>query len=87
MPFVVRQVESTPNPSAKKLVLDRVISADPLSFHTPADADGHPLAGPLMALTGVVGVLLLNDFVTLNKSPDAKWGDITAKAKRILAKA
>ena len=38
-------------------------------------------------LKGVTAVLLLHDFVTLNKSPEARWADITGRAKRILAKA
>ncbi len=87
MPFVVREVQPTPNPNAVKLVLDRTVSAEPQSFRTPSDAAGHELAERLMALKGVTAVLLLHDFVTLNKSSEARWADITAKAKRILAKA
>ena len=87
MPFVVREVQPTPNPNAVKLVLDRTVSPEPQSFHSPDAAKGNDLAERLMALKGVTAVLLLHDFVTLNKSSEARWADITARAKRILAKA
>lgn len=87
MPFVVREVQPTPNPNAVKLVLDRTVSEEPQSFRTPGAAEGHDLASRLMTLKGVTAVLLLNDFVTINKSPEARWADITSRAKRILAKA
>ena len=87
MPFVVREVQPTPNPNAVKLVLDRTVSAEPQSFRTPEAASGNELAERLMALKGVTAVLLLHDFVTLNKSSEARWADITGRAKRILTKA
>ena len=85
MSYVVREVQSTPNPNAMKWVLDRTISPTPLSFRSAVDADAHPVAKALMALKGVSAVLLLNDFVTINKSPEARWAEIKTKANRILA--
>ena len=87
MPFVVREVQPTPNPNAMKFVLDQTVSPEPQSFRSPDEAKGNELAERLMALKGVTAVLLLHDFVTLNKSSEARWADITARAKRILAKA
>lgn len=85
MPYVVREVQSTPNPNAMKWVLDRTISETPLSFRSEDEAEAHPVARRLMGLKGVLAVLLLNDFVTINKSPEARWADIKNKASRILA--
>lgn len=87
MPYVVREVQTTPNPNAVKLVLDRWIGSEPQSFRTAESAAGNALAGRLMALKGVTAVLFLHDFVTLNKSGTARWADITVRAKRILSKA
>jgi hypothetical protein len=84
MSYQVREVQSTPNPNAVKLVLDRVISPVAQSFRSGSDTGGNEVAGLLLALKGVVAVLLLNDFVTINKSPEARWTDITRRAKRIL---
>ena len=88
MPYKVRDAQPTPNPNALKLVLDHPIAADgPVSFLTPEAGVGHPLAEQFFAIPGVVGLLLLNDFVTINKSPTAKWADIRRKAEWILKSA
>ena len=85
MAFKVIAVEQTPNPNARKVVLDGRISETPLSYRTPESAVGNALAEKLMALPGVVGLLMLHDFVTISKSSEARWADISARAKRILS--
>jgi hypothetical protein len=85
LPFNVSEVQPTPNPNATKFVLDRSISEGPVSFFDAASAKDHPVASRLFAIGGVSGVFLLRDFVTVNKSPDAKWSDITSGVKRVLS--
>lgn len=87
MPFVVREVQSTPNPNAVKLLLDRTVAVEPVSLRSCDATGGNDLARRLMAVKGVAAVLLLQDFVTINKSPEARWTDITRRIKRILADA
>jgi hypothetical protein len=41
----------------------------------------------LFKINGVTSVLLLGDFVTINKSAGADWKQIADKAKEILQKA
>jgi hypothetical protein len=84
MPFTVRQVQPTPNPNAIKFVLDRHIAADRLSFLDSTSAASYPLASSLFAIDGVASLLFLEDFVTVSKTPAAKWGNITPKVKRVL---
>jgi len=79
------QVQPTPNPNAAKFILDRSITDDRQSFADPAAAIGNPVAARLFAITGVTSLLLLGDFVTVGKSPSAKWSDITNKVKKVLA--
>jgi hypothetical protein len=81
----VREVQPTPNPNAAKFVLDRPITEQPTSFLTNEAAEGHPLARRLFQINGVSSLLLLGDFVTVNKTPEARWTDITAKVKKILS--
>ena len=83
--FRVTELQRTPNPNALKFVLDRAISQQPTSFLSASAATGHPLAEKLFAIPGVCSVLLLGDFVTVNKTPDAGWEEITARVKQILA--
>ncbi len=87
MPFKVRHLQPTPNPNALKFVLDRHITEDRLSFTSAAAARYHPLAARIFEIPGVTGLLLLNDFITLNKCPTAKWANITAKVKKVLSSA
>jgi len=85
MGFTVKEVQPTPNPNAMKFVLDRVIAPQPASFFNAAAAATHPIAARLFEVSGVASLLLLGDFVTVNKQPPAKWPQITSKIKKILA--
>jgi hypothetical protein len=84
MAFQVREIQSTPNPNAMKFVLDRPATEKPVSILHPSDAEQHPLARRLFEIPGICAVLLLGDFVTINKTPDAKWPGLKSKVKRVL---
>lgn len=84
MAFAVKEIQPTPNPNAAKFVLDREIANPPISFFNAEAATDHPLAKKLFAIPGVTSVLLLGDFVTINKRPDADWKSITPGIRRVL---
>lgn len=86
MGLKVCAVQSTPNPNAKKFVLDRCLWPQPLSFKEPGAAAGDSLARQLFGVNGVVGVFLANDFVTVNKRADARWPAIANRVQEILQK-
>ena len=85
MAFRVVEVQPTPNPNALKFMLDREISERPTSFLTAGAATGHPIATRLFGIPGVSSLLLLGDFVTVNKSPDANWAEIKPRVQRALS--
>lgn len=85
MPFRVLEIQPTPNPNAAKFVLDKQIAQQPTSFFSAEAATGHPIASKLFAIPGVVSLLLLGDFVTVNKSPASKWDKITTAVEGVLA--
>ncbi len=85
MPFEVVEVQQTPNPNAKKFILSGLISDQPMSFLEAKAAGGHPLAAQLFAIQGVSSVLLLRDFITIGKFPEANWTEVTSKVKKVLA--
>jgi scaffold Nfu/NifU family protein len=85
MGFEVREIQSTPNPNAMKFVLKSKISEEPVSFYSREQATANPLASKLLAIAGVSNVMLLNDFVTIGKQPQARWSDINGRVKLILA--
>lgn len=85
MGFEVIDVQPTPNPNAMKYVVDKPISDSPRSYFNAAAAAGDELAMRLFAIDGVTSLLLLNDFVTVNKRADVKWSAMTAAVKKVLA--
>ena len=87
MGFRVIEIQPTPNPNACKFVLDRPVSQQPISFFNADAAKGYPLAMKLFAIQGVSSLLLLGDFITINKSPSARWDDISKQARAVLAEA
>lgn len=86
MSYRVQEIQPTPNPNAAKFILDRPIVEQPMSFFNAGAAKGHPLAEKLFEIQGVSSLLLLGDFVTVNKTADAQWDQIAAKVKAVLAK-
>ena len=87
MPFTVSDIQPTPNPNAAKFILDKSISEQPTSFFNAGAAKDHPLARRLFDIPGVSSLLLLGDFITINKSPEAAWADITNRVQQVLATA
>lgn len=85
MSLAVKEVQPTPNPNALKFVLDRTLTQERLSFADPNSAGEHPLASQLFGIGGVSSLLLLGDFVTVVKTPAAKWSSITPKVKKVLS--
>jgi NFU1 iron-sulfur cluster scaffold homolog, mitochondrial len=83
--FEVKEIQPTPNPNALKFVLDGTVSAQPASFFKPEQAKDHALGAKLMAVAGVSHVMLLSDFVTIGKQPQARWSDIKKTVTQILA--
>jgi hypothetical protein len=86
MGYQVKEIQPTPNPNAAKFVLDRAISDTPISFLSPQQGTDHPVASQLFSIKGVTSVLILGDFVTINKDEAVKWSDITQKVQEILQK-
>ena len=79
------EIQPTPNPNALKFVLDGPIADPPKSFFSAESAKLDPLAAQLFDIPGVNSLLFLGDFITINKSPEARWADIREKVKRVLA--
>ena len=91
------QFEPTPNPNAIKCVVDPAsIEPDPTRpglgirsyFNAEAAREADdPLAHALFAIPGVANLLIHTAFITVGKSPDAKWPAIKPKVKAVLKSA
>jgi Fe-S cluster biogenesis protein NfuA len=66
--------ESTPNPASMKFVLNRFLLEDGSVEYTNKDqAHECPLAYQLFSFSGVSGVFITTNFITISKSSDMDW--------------
>jgi hypothetical protein len=84
MAFEVVEIQPTPNPNAAKFVVSQPIADQPTSFFHADAAKDHPIASRLFGIPGVTSVLLLGDFVTVNKDPAAPWERINRRVREVL---
>jgi Fe-S cluster biogenesis protein NfuA len=70
------QTEATPNPATLKFLPGRdVLVGEPRDFRSPDAAAASPLATGLFAISGVSGVFLGSDFISVTKD-DTNWAHI-----------
>lgn len=78
-------VQDTPNPDARRFVLDKPVQEQPRGrFFTDADSADDALAKQLLSLDGVVGAMLLPTSITLNKDGAASWDEVEPAARAVL---
>lgn len=78
-------VQETPNPAARRFVLDKPVQDQTRGrfFTDPGESDDE-LATSLLELDGVAGVMLLPTSVTVNKTDEASWDDVEPAARAAL---
>jgi len=70
----VISIEPTPNPHAKKFMLDSpVCTGSTRSFEKTNTEITDPLARALFAIDHVTAIFYVQEFVTVNKAPDISW--------------
>lgn len=71
------QTESTPNPATLKFLPGQsVLDMGTADFPSADTAEKSPLASRIFAVSGVAGVFLGNDFVTVTKADGVDWDHI-----------
>ena len=85
MAYQVTQFESTPNPNARKALLDRPVCVGTRSYFSADQAADDPLARALFDVTGVQTVMMLGEFITINKAPGASWPAVERAVRAVLA--
>lgn len=87
MPNTALRVEDTPNPHAMKFITDRPLNPGPTrSYRNPGEAEAaaDTLAQALFSAGPVVSVMIVADFVTVNKKPSARWAKLQPKIEAVL---
>lgn len=75
------QTQSTPNPATLKFLPGREVSpATPYEFIAADEAAASPLASALFLISGVRGVFLGSDFVSVTKTQEADWAVLKPQA-------
>jgi len=73
--------ESTPNPATMKFLVNKLLYNGSLDFPDREKAQSSPFARELFKFNFVTGVFFASNFVTVTKSEDSDWEDITAILK------
>lgn len=77
--------EMTPNPETMKFVANKLLyPGKSIDFPEEADAKPSPLAQELFIFPFVKGVFIASNFVTLTKTPDVMWEEVSATIRQFL---
>ncbi|WP_173916970.1 NifU N-terminal domain-containing protein [Halobacillus sp. Marseille-Q1614] len=78
-------VDETPNPNARKFTTDSLIfQGDGSVSVMPGQTSEYDIMNELMELKGVDNVFGFQNFITVNKLPDADWEALTPKVEEVL---
>ena len=83
-------MQATPNPNAAKFTLNRTVSAQGKTYRLQAGdtlGDETAWAKQLLGIPGVVQVFAVNNFISVNKAPEASWEGIVPQVERVLQQA
>ena len=79
-------IQGTPNPNAAKFTLNRTVSAQGKTYRDAAGADAE-WAKRVLGIAGITQVFSINNFISVNKAPEAQWDAIVPQVERVLREA
>ena len=79
-------VQGTPNPNAAKFTLNRVVATQGKTYRDAASAEAE-WAKQLLGIAGVTQVFAINNFISVNKTPEADWAVLGPQIEDVLRKA
>ena len=78
-------LEFTPNPNTLKFVVNQLfMERGAANFTESAKATVSPLAEKLFAVSGVQGVLIGTNFVTITKAPSGDWDTVAEEVPKAI---
>jgi len=84
MPYIITAIETTPNPNARKLLVEPSPGAI-RSYFKPSDAEGDPLGRALFAIPGITNVLIHTEFISVCTEPGSNWKSLSMSIEHTLA--
>jgi Fe-S cluster biogenesis protein NfuA len=76
--------EAPPNPNSLKFCLEFQLVPESVDFPTPASAVNCPLAADLFRFSFVKRVFFSSNFITVTKSDDIDWDDVSPMIKSVI---
>ena len=88
MPNTTVEFQQTPNPNAGKFVVNRQVTpvGTSRSYYDAEEARQDPVARALMRLTGVRSIFMVDDFITVTKTPVARWDELVPHIEEAIRK-
>jgi NFU1 iron-sulfur cluster scaffold homolog, mitochondrial len=76
----------TPNPNAGKFVVSQQVApvGTSRSYYDPDEAKDDPVARAVMGLSGIRSVFMVDDFITVTKTPAAHCEDLVPKVEEAI---
>ncbi len=77
-PVISIYTEATPNPETMKFVVNKLLyPGKSVDFPEESEAGASPLAAELFTFPFIRGVFIASNFITLTKSVETGWEDVT----------
>jgi hypothetical protein len=77
-------IDPTPNPNSLKITVSTVLSAGPMTFQSPAEAEKNELVKKLFTIPGLRSIFVINNFATVTKDPATSWDEIEPKLREVV---
>lgn len=78
-------VESTPNPAAMKFVASiPLLHEGIVEYFSAEEADACPMAKQLFSFSGIKGVFITSNFITVTKESDIDWFEISGIVREFI---
>ena len=78
-------IEPTPNPNSMKINLDESLDPGIKYTFTQQDKANYPdYVQKILAISGVVSIFQVNDFISIQRHPNADWENILARVRTVL---
>lgn len=80
------EVQTTPNPNSLKITTDAGPFIDDgfASYTSIEEASDDPLARAIFRVEGIMNVLMMPQFLTVTKSPEADWDTVLPQVREAL---
>jgi NFU1 iron-sulfur cluster scaffold homolog, mitochondrial len=80
------EFQPTPNPNAGKFVVSQQVApiGTSRSYYDPEEARDDPVARAVMGLAGIRSVFMVDDFITVTKTPAAKWEELVPEVEEAI---